>query len=585
MAMLLPKGLVENTREIYAEVASYPTVPPEKIWQYWNVYTTTFRRLVDPTAYRLENFWWHVWGSDRRNLSGPALAKLFEQFSDGPTFVPLKGPANRYEGPTVRGSRPVSNEGQLILIILVKMPRFTQEQLDMLNSDLFEQRRPSQGRDTSPSKSSKSPTPSSSRPPPPHPILKKTRGPSASGPRPTARFVSPPPSGDEDEDDDEGSAGIVTGTALEMPPPPPKRERAATLSAPVPEPVEAPKPTPALSSAAVQAPESRPTSLSSLAPAMEMRPPPTPPSKSRGATPTRKIVASSAASKRRPVLPRRQSSQSSTGSNTGIHEITSAMATSTLSGNQRAATSIAEHPSPRRSSQESAASSSSVTMSAKAAGKRPARSPAKRSTPRNSPAQPDGLLVRPVVVQQTLRSSPAQGDDAVSVRSVVVQQTPQRRSTWDVRDNAASNQSVQARESSPRGLPPVAGFVTDVENAPRPPRMERSRSNIESPLRPRETGHGRPQIRTLLATSVVATSNMTVQGQFDSEVTPTSTDSEARDIPDDLMQAARLSSTTVLESPFTPTRPNPAPAIPFGRSKSQLTLLLEREKTRNGEGR
>lgn len=36
MAMLLPKGIVENTREIYKEVASYPIVPPEKLWQYWN---------------------------------------------------------------------------------------------------------------------------------------------------------------------------------------------------------------------------------------------------------------------------------------------------------------------------------------------------------------------------------------------------------------------------------------------------------------------------------------------------------------------------------------------------------------------
>jgi hypothetical protein len=42
MAMLLPKGLVGNTAEIYAEVASYPVVPPEKIWQYWNgIWNTT----------------------------------------------------------------------------------------------------------------------------------------------------------------------------------------------------------------------------------------------------------------------------------------------------------------------------------------------------------------------------------------------------------------------------------------------------------------------------------------------------------------------------------------------------------------
>jgi len=36
MDMLLPKGIVENTSEIYAEVAGYPVVPPEKICEYWN---------------------------------------------------------------------------------------------------------------------------------------------------------------------------------------------------------------------------------------------------------------------------------------------------------------------------------------------------------------------------------------------------------------------------------------------------------------------------------------------------------------------------------------------------------------------
>jgi hypothetical protein len=65
------------------------------------VYTTTFRKLIDPTAHRLENFWWHVWGSDRRLLSGRALAKLYEDISTGPTFVPLRGPPNRWEGPLV----------------------------------------------------------------------------------------------------------------------------------------------------------------------------------------------------------------------------------------------------------------------------------------------------------------------------------------------------------------------------------------------------------------------------------------------------------------------------------------------------
>lgn len=65
------------------------------------MYTTTNKKLKDPTARRLENFWWHVWGSDRRSLSGRALARIFEDISVGPTFVPLRGPANRWEGPDV----------------------------------------------------------------------------------------------------------------------------------------------------------------------------------------------------------------------------------------------------------------------------------------------------------------------------------------------------------------------------------------------------------------------------------------------------------------------------------------------------
>lgn len=36
MAMILPKGIVINTTSIYKEVASYPTIPADKIWEYWH---------------------------------------------------------------------------------------------------------------------------------------------------------------------------------------------------------------------------------------------------------------------------------------------------------------------------------------------------------------------------------------------------------------------------------------------------------------------------------------------------------------------------------------------------------------------
>jgi hypothetical protein len=34
--ILLPKGIVVNTTEVYAEVASHSVLPTEKIWRYWH---------------------------------------------------------------------------------------------------------------------------------------------------------------------------------------------------------------------------------------------------------------------------------------------------------------------------------------------------------------------------------------------------------------------------------------------------------------------------------------------------------------------------------------------------------------------
>lgn len=62
------------------------------------MYTTTKRRLLDPTAERLENYWWRIWGSDKRELKGQTVARLFAEISDGHAFVPLRGPPNRDEG-------------------------------------------------------------------------------------------------------------------------------------------------------------------------------------------------------------------------------------------------------------------------------------------------------------------------------------------------------------------------------------------------------------------------------------------------------------------------------------------------------
>ncbi|KAB5549382.1 hypothetical protein GE09DRAFT_928689, partial [Coniochaeta sp. 2T2.1] len=92
----LPAGFFRPSDEVYEEVASYRVVPPEKLHEYWHVYTITFRRLRDPTASRLEAFWWRVIGSDRRFLNGQALAKMYQEIAMGNRFTPFEDPSNRW---------------------------------------------------------------------------------------------------------------------------------------------------------------------------------------------------------------------------------------------------------------------------------------------------------------------------------------------------------------------------------------------------------------------------------------------------------------------------------------------------------
>ncbi|KAJ0158500.1 hypothetical protein CTA2_11453 [Colletotrichum tanaceti] len=254
--MDLPKGLVKDDRRIYEDVASLTQpLPSEFIIRMWRLYTTTNLKLVDPTARRLENLWWHVMGSDRCKLKAATVAKIWEHISYGPTFVPLRGSPNRWEGPST--------------------PRFnSQHESDPL---LSAQQMNQDIKMISEQSALKELSASSSRPPPPHPILKKNRGDSKSGPRPTARFVSPHESTDEDYKTSEGtSSGSTAASGLEM----------------------------------------RISSVVS----------PTKANRKKAPVPTKRFVAS-AANKRRPILPRRMSSQSSTGSDVMAKEIGSANGT------------------------------------------------------------------------------------------------------------------------------------------------------------------------------------------------------------------------------------------------------------------
>ncbi|RFU32407.1 hypothetical protein B7463_g3920, partial [Scytalidium lignicola] len=176
MSLILPKGIVVNSPGLNLSIEKINQEPLEltDIAKFWKVYTTTQRRLLDPTAERLENYWWRIWGSRQRSLKGATVARLFAHISDGETFMPLRGPPNRDEGGSSLQSTFRHGPGSS-------------------SSTTLQLTSPTRRSTASSSIASKGPAPS------PHPILKKSRGPSSSGPRPTARFISPHESQDEPE--------------------------------------------------------------------------------------------------------------------------------------------------------------------------------------------------------------------------------------------------------------------------------------------------------------------------------------------------------------------------------------------------
>jgi hypothetical protein len=88
----------------------------------FQVYTTTQRRLLDPTAERLENYWWRIWGSRKRELHGATIARLFVEISDGRSFVPLRSARNRDES----GGQPVG-------VIILREAFWTKQEADHLS--------------------------------------------------------------------------------------------------------------------------------------------------------------------------------------------------------------------------------------------------------------------------------------------------------------------------------------------------------------------------------------------------------------------------------------------------------------------
>ncbi|KAF7547361.1 hypothetical protein G7046_g9029 [Stylonectria norvegica] len=486
--MMLPKGIVVNSANIYKEVADYARVPPDKVWEYWHVYTTTYKKLKDPTACRLENFWWHVWGSDRQNLKGSTLAKLYEEISLGPTAVPLQGPPNRWEGPDV--------------------PPFIRQMMESIQAEgpRIQLPPPESRRSNKPIDPTwKALSSSASKPPPPHPILKKARGPSLSGPRPTARFVSPHESADEG---DIPSSGSTAATGSEAP---------------------------------VFVPHSSSKKRSSVAS-------------------SKKLHAASSTSKRRPVLTKKSSSQSSAGSDVGPRDDSSSVAKRHLGVQHPVSLSAEQIPESLMSTSEDSISSvpqERPVMSEKALGKQPATQ--RRPNPeRRAPSK-----------QENRASAFQAKPPAAERRKPAV--LPQSQSLVDLLDHPRRASEASRSTFGIGSLESGSGTL---------PKMVRSHSQIGYG-QPREPTNGRTPSQGLFTGATASTTNIAVQGTIldqsglGSTPLPSILDANHLAIP------IQPSSSSTLGPRLTPTRPTTSASVPLGRTKSQLTLLLERENSRN----
>ncbi|KAE8389170.1 hypothetical protein BDV23DRAFT_101219 [Aspergillus alliaceus] len=80
----LPKGLVSITRKVPSELDDMNVVDARDITRLWKVYNTHPSVHEGDIGYRLENFFWRIWGSDRlrSSMDGSTLAKLFLQICD-----------------------------------------------------------------------------------------------------------------------------------------------------------------------------------------------------------------------------------------------------------------------------------------------------------------------------------------------------------------------------------------------------------------------------------------------------------------------------------------------------------------------
>lgn len=504
MSWILPKGIVVNSPEIEGSIERINTEPLDlaDIAKFWKVYTTTKRRLLDPTAERLENYWWRIWGSQKRELNGATVASLFATISNGESFVPLRGPPNRDEGtsPSWERARPRGSGASSTTAL-------NRQGQGQVNSQSNSQSRPST---TSSSVSKSAATP--------HPILKKSRGPSTTGPRPTARFISP------HESENDQDSGICENSHVVVQPPSPDR------------------------------PTTKPEKKSSSGNGGR---------KSRAAVP--------APSAKRPVVFRRKSSPSSTESPSRSVETGSSGVDSSL-----------ETPSPAYIEADDDVRKSQSQQSRFREKFSPVKRLSSSSGAKHSTKSTDSKRLSPPQTESTSPMGPR--NTFMEDSGVVLSADKRRTSEGDLTANEANGlepRRTRPLETTARDSLLAIGDAPKRSQSDMFQRTHKSTDNIE----PRDAGPIRYLSNDTKSTPSLAPTLTDASGQLAaSKGAESSFPKSSSSIRDKGKRRASDESKSARSTrkPTSPTNENDDKGA-FTKSKSQLELVLEKDRARNGD--
>ncbi|PWY96446.1 hypothetical protein BO94DRAFT_580294 [Aspergillus sclerotioniger CBS 115572] len=110
----LPKGLLTTATKVSTELDGMGPVDVGDVVQLWRVYSANPSAHDDDVGYRLENFFWRIWGSQclSQSLRGSTLANLFLRISDPNPFslVQLSRAAKAARSSTEQNERKISEK-------------------------------------------------------------------------------------------------------------------------------------------------------------------------------------------------------------------------------------------------------------------------------------------------------------------------------------------------------------------------------------------------------------------------------------------------------------------------------------------